>query len=135
MQLVSKDLYNASKLKKCAILSEWNTSICNMLWWSFRNCNGKHLTQLVLWPSLKYYILWKMCSNENCTGNFALRKINCFSVTWLYKIVKFLEDTELLTEMVLSIPLHIQDIHVFPENKKFKVHEIYKNNVITMIID
>jgi hypothetical protein len=37
--------------------------------------------------------------------------------------------------MVLSIPLHIQDIHVFPENKKFKVHEIYKNNVIPMIID
>jgi len=30
-------------------------------------------------------------------------------------------DEELLVEMVLSIPQHIQNIHHFPDNKKFKV--------------
>jgi hypothetical protein len=33
----------------------------------------------------------------------------------------YLGDTELLKEMVLSIPLHVINVHEFPSNKKFKV--------------
>lgn len=33
----------------------------------------------------------------------------------------FLEDTLTLREMILSIPLHIQNIHVFPDNINYKV--------------
>jgi hypothetical protein len=31
------------------------------------------------------------------------------------------EDTELLKEMMLSIPLHLTNVHEFPGNKKYKV--------------
>jgi solute carrier family 8 (sodium/calcium exchanger) len=37
---VSKDLFKASKLKKCAVLSCWIRSIRNMLWYSFSSCGG-----------------------------------------------------------------------------------------------
>jgi hypothetical protein len=30
-------------------------------------------------------------------------------------------NTEKLKEMLLSIPIHMQNIHVFPENKHYKV--------------
>jgi hypothetical protein len=34
-------------------------------------------------------------------------------------------DTELLREMILSILLHVQNIHVFPQNKKYKVKKYF----------
>jgi solute carrier family 8 (sodium/calcium exchanger) len=37
---VSKDLFKASKLKKCVVLSCWIRSIRNMLWYSFSSCGG-----------------------------------------------------------------------------------------------
>ncbi len=41
------------------------------------------------------------------------------------------EDTELLREMILSIPLHVTNEHKYPANKKFKV--IFQtNNTQTM---
>jgi hypothetical protein len=37
---VGKDIFAASKLKKCAILGEWSRSIKNMLWFSLAECKG-----------------------------------------------------------------------------------------------
>jgi hypothetical protein len=37
---VIKDIYNASKLKKCAALAGWSRSVKNMLWFSFSECKG-----------------------------------------------------------------------------------------------
>jgi hypothetical protein len=40
LQLISKDVFNSAKLKTCQMLSEWQPSINNTLWWCFQNCNG-----------------------------------------------------------------------------------------------
>lgn len=47
---VTKDLLNAAKLKKCAVLSSWIQSIRNMLWYSFGHCGGsaEQLKEMVL---------------------------------------------------------------------------------------
>ena len=37
---VTKDLFKASKLKRCQTLGIWIKSIRNMLWHCFKNCNG-----------------------------------------------------------------------------------------------
>jgi transposase-like protein len=40
VKAVIKDIYTASKLKKCAALAGWSRSIKNMLWYSFSECKG-----------------------------------------------------------------------------------------------
>jgi hypothetical protein len=37
---VSKDIFAASRLKRCQILSAWIRSIRNMMWYCFANCKG-----------------------------------------------------------------------------------------------
>ncbi len=66
---VSKDIFTAAKLKKCAVLSSWIRSIRNMIWFSISECKG---------------------------------------------------NAELLEEMILSIPMHIANVHTFPDNRLFK---------------
>jgi hypothetical protein len=39
----------------------------------------------------------------------------------ILRIVQILGNTEKLKEMLLSIPLHMQNIHEFPENQHYKV--------------
>lgn len=65
---MTKDLFHASKLKKCAILSEWITSICNTLWWSFRHCNG---TVVVL---INFLQSWAIGSGKILLGHFYFRR-------------------------------------------------------------
>ena len=36
-----------------------------------------------------------------------------------------LENVELLQEIVLSIPRHLENVHEFPQNKWFKVENIF----------
>ena len=36
-----------------------------------------------------------------------------------------LENVELLEEIVLSIPRHLENVHEFPQNKWFKVENIF----------
>jgi hypothetical protein len=68
IKAVIKDIFAASKQKKCVTLGDWIPSIKNMMWYSFAECNG---------------------------------------------------NPELLEEMLLSIPHHLANVHVFPENKLF----------------
>jgi len=41
--VVAKELFTASKLVTCQILSEWHQSIVNALWYFLANCNGMYL--------------------------------------------------------------------------------------------
>jgi hypothetical protein len=40
VKCVSKDIFTASRLKRCQILSSWIRSIRNMMWYCFANCHG-----------------------------------------------------------------------------------------------
>jgi hypothetical protein len=66
---VAKDIFKASKLKKCEALGSWIRSVKNMLWFCFAECKG---------------------------------------------------NSDLLLEMILSIPLHVRGVHIFPQNQYFK---------------
>ena len=69
VKAVVKDLWKASKLKRCQALSSWIPGIKNMLWFCFAECKG---------------------------------------------------NADLLREMILSIILHVQGVHVFPQNRYFR---------------
>jgi solute carrier family 8 (sodium/calcium exchanger) len=69
VKAVVKDLWKASKLKRCQALGSWIRSVQRMLWFCFAECKG---------------------------------------------------NPDLLREMILSIPLHVRGVHVFPENRLFK---------------
>jgi hypothetical protein len=42
-------------------------------------------------------------------------------ISGLFILPVYVGNTEKLKEMLLSIPLHMQNIHEFPENKHYKV--------------
>jgi solute carrier family 8 (sodium/calcium exchanger) len=62
---VSKDLFKASKLKKCVVLSCWIRSIRNMLWYSFSSCGGSAelLQEMIL--SIPKHVAGIHCFPEN----------------------------------------------------------------------
>ena len=40
VKAVTKDLFHASKRKKCQVLGDWIRSVANMMWYAFDYCNG-----------------------------------------------------------------------------------------------
>jgi hypothetical protein len=75
IKAVSKDIFAASKLKKCAALAGWIRSIRNMMWYAFSHCNGdpvllremilsipKHTANIHTFPENK---IFKRCLHDD----------------------------------------------------------------------
>jgi hypothetical protein len=115
---VTKDLFNSSKLKTCVILSEWIKSVTNALWWAFKECKGKKDKGSIVLTYL--YRIQGYKKEPNPRSGF-VTLLSCVG------------DVELLKEMIESIPLHMQNVHQFPNNKKFKVSSHDRNIWYTKI--
>lgn len=81
----------------------------------WRICSGglSETVEVRIWirilPTYAYYT----------SDNTLLGGLCCFLFLWFFHF--FPEDAVTLREMILSIPLHLQNIHIFPENTQYKV--------------
>ena len=58
---MSKDIWKASKLKSCVVLSAWMVSITNQMWWAFGDSIGKKLSRLI---DQSHYEMHRSSGNE-----------------------------------------------------------------------
>lgn len=140
VKAVTKDLFVASKLKKCRTLASWIKSVRNMYWFCFSACKGnalllremvlsipKHVSNVHEFPDNK---LFKRCQHEELSGerNKPWLKPGSLSMKKLVAAIHGrrdcrLDDLEMMTEFQhTSINESINSVHnvYFPKAYAFE---------------